>query len=132
MTTQPVLAAVGRFDTVVLDCPDPLALAHFYAALLGQQIADDGDASWQSLRGEASGVCLAFQLATNHVAPRWPDGPAQQMHLDLSVDDFVTAHRQAMALGAVPLSPTSAPEPAQTSGFRVYADPAGHPFCLCR
>ena len=123
---------VGRFDTVVLDCPDPLALAQFYGALLGQEIADDGDDSWQSLRGDGSGVTLAFQRATHYVPPRWPDGPPQQLHLDLTVDDFVTAHRAAVALGARPLSPVSEPEPGQTSGFRVYADPAGHPFCLCR
>jgi catechol 2,3-dioxygenase-like lactoylglutathione lyase family enzyme len=132
MTTQKARSAVGRFDTVVLDCPDPLALAAFYAGLLGQDIADDGDDSWQSLRGDASGVSLAFQRATGYVAPQWPDGPPQQVHLDLTVDDFVTAHGQAVALGAIPLSPTSAPEPGQASGFRVYADPAGHPFCLCR
>jgi catechol 2,3-dioxygenase-like lactoylglutathione lyase family enzyme len=132
MSSPPAPAAVGRFDTVVLDCPDPLALAQFYAGLLGQQIAEDGDESWQSLRGDGSGVCLAFQRATSYVAPQWPDGTPQQLHLDLTVDDFVTAHRQAVALGAVPLSPKSDPEPDQTSGFRVYADPAGHPFCLCR
>jgi hypothetical protein len=91
---------VGRFDTVVLDCPDPRALAEFYAGLLGQDIADDGDDSWQSLSGDGTGVSLAFQRAANYVAPRWPDGPPQH--------------------------------PDQTSGFRVYADPAGHPFCLCR
>jgi catechol 2,3-dioxygenase-like lactoylglutathione lyase family enzyme len=132
MTTPSKRVAVGRFDTVVLDCPDPYALAEFYAALLGQEIADDGDASWQSLRGDGSGVCLAFQRATNYVAPHWPDGPPQQMHLDLTVDDFVLAHQRALALGAAALSPTSAPEPGKTGGFRVYADPAGHPFCLCR
>lgn len=132
MTSQPAREAVGRFDTVVLDCPDPLALAEFYAGLLGQEIADDGDDSWQSLRGDAAGVSLAFQRATNYVAPRWPDGPPQQLHLDLTVQDFGTAHRQAVALGATPLSPTGAPEAGVTSGFRVYADPAGHPFCLCR
>jgi catechol 2,3-dioxygenase-like lactoylglutathione lyase family enzyme len=132
MTTRTVRHAVGRLDTVVLDCPDPLALAEFYAGLLGQEIADDGDDSWQSLRGDASGVSLAFQRATSYVAPQWPDGPPQQLHLDLTVADFVTAHEQAVALGAIPLSPTSAPEPDQASGFRVYADPAGHPFCLCR
>ena len=54
------------------------------------------------------------------------------MHLDLTVDDFITAHERAVALGATPLSPVSAPEPDKTSGFRVYADPVGHPFCLCR
>jgi hypothetical protein len=109
-----------------------MALAEFYAGLLGQEIADDGDDSWQSLRGDGSGVSLAFQRATGYVAPRWPDGPPQQLHLDLTVDDFVTAHARAVALGATALSPTSPPEPDVTTGFRVYADPAGHPFCLCR
>jgi catechol 2,3-dioxygenase-like lactoylglutathione lyase family enzyme len=132
MTTPPAGMAVGRFDMVVLDCPDPQALATFYAGLLGQEIADDGDDSWQSLRGNGSGVRLGFQRATNYVAPQWPDGPPQQMHLDLTVDSFVTAHEGALALGATALSPTSAPGAEKTSGFRVYADPAGHPFCLCR
>jgi len=132
MTTPSTRAAVGRFDTVVFDCPDPLALAQFYADLLGQEIADDGDDSWQSLRGDGSGVSLAFQRATDYVAPNWPQGQPQQLHLDLTVDDLVTAHRQAVALGATPLSPTSAPEPDETRSFRVYADPVGHPFCLCR
>jgi hypothetical protein len=132
MTAPAAHVPVGRFDTVVLDCPDPLALAQFYAGLLGQEIADDGDDSWQSLRGDGSGVTLAFQRATSHVPPQWPDGPPQQLHLDLTVDDFVTAHQGALALGATALSPTSEPEPDKTSGFRVYADPAGHPFCLCR
>ncbi|MGV8908959.1 MAG: VOC family protein [Propionicimonas sp.] len=66
------------------------------------------------------------------MAPQWPDGPPQQLHLDLTVDDFSTAHDQAVALDATPLLPTTAPEPGQTSDFRVYADPTGHPFCLCR
>jgi len=132
MTDPSGRVAVGRLDTVVLDCPDPLALAEFYAGLLGREIDDDGDDSWQSLRGDGSGVTLAFQRATNYVAPNWPDGPPQQLHLDLAVDDFVTAHQGALALGATALSPTSAPDAGQTSGFRVYADPAGHPFCLCR
>jgi len=123
MTTGPARVAVGRFDTVVLDCPDPRALAEFYAGLLGQDIADDGDDSWQSLSGDGSGVSLAFQRAGNYVPPQWPDGPPQQVHLDLTVDDFVTAHRGAVALGATPLSPTTAPEPGETSGFRAAASP---------
>lgn len=138
MTTPPgttaasVGVAVGHFDTVVIDCPDPLALAEFYAGLLGQEIDDDGSDTWQSLRGDGSGITLAFQRADNYVAPSWPDGVPQQLHLDLTVDDLVTAHAAALALGATALAPTSAPEPDQVSSFRVYADPAGHPFCLCR
>jgi catechol 2,3-dioxygenase-like lactoylglutathione lyase family enzyme len=132
MTPASSRAGVGRFDTVVLDCPDPLALAEFYAGLLGQEIDDDGNDSWQSLRGDGSGITLAFQRSHNYVAPQWPDGTPQQLHLDLTVDDFVTAHHEALALGATALSPTSEPDPDTASGFRVYADPAGHPFCLCR
>lgn len=132
MTTGSTHEAVGRFNTVVLDCPDPRSLAKFYAGLLGRDIADDGDDSWQSLSGDGSGVSLAFQRATSYVAPSWPDGPPQQLHLDLTVDDFVTAHVKAVSLGATALSPTTPPEPDEISSFRVYADPAGHPFCLCR
>jgi catechol 2,3-dioxygenase-like lactoylglutathione lyase family enzyme len=132
MSTSATRNAVGRFDTLVLDCPDPQVLAEFYAGLLGQEIADDGDDAWQSLRGDGSGVSLAFQRDPRYVAPQWPDGPPQQLHLDLTVDDFAIAHDRALALGATALAPTTPPEPDKTSGFRVYADPAGHPFCLCR
>jgi catechol 2,3-dioxygenase-like lactoylglutathione lyase family enzyme len=132
MTTPSAKVAVGRFDTVVIDCPDPRALAEFYAGLLGQDIADDGNDSWQSLCGDGSGITLAFQRATSYQAPRWPDGPPQQLHLDLTVDDFAEAHGRAVELGATPLSPTTPPEPGDTNSFRVYADPVGHPFCLCR
>jgi Glyoxalase-like domain len=77
-------------------------------------------------------VSLASQRATNYIAPHWPEGPPQQLQLDLTVEDFITADERAVALGATDLSPTTAPEPDKTSGFRVYADPVGHPFCLCR
>jgi predicted enzyme related to lactoylglutathione lyase len=62
------------------------------------------------------------------VAPQWPDGEPQQIHLDLYVDDIAAAHAAAMALGARVLQ---AAELTAPSGFQVYADPAGHPFCLC-
>ena len=84
------------------------------------------------MRGDGSGVSLAFQRATSYIAPHWPEGPPQQLHLDLTVEDLITAHERAAALGATPLSPTTAPDPDTTIGFRVYADPVGHPFCLCR
>ena len=68
--------------------------------------------------------------APGHVAPDWPDGePQQQVHLDLWVDDFASAHDEVMRLGARVLRLAE----GATSGddFQVYADPAGHPFCLC-
>ena len=91
-----------RLDTVVLDCPDPAALARFYAALLGRQVDPGGDATWQSLTEDGSGLTLAFQRAERYVAPSWPDGVPQQLHLDLTVTDMAAAHARAVQLGAVP------------------------------
>jgi predicted enzyme related to lactoylglutathione lyase len=55
--------------------------------------------------------------------------PQQQIHLDLWVDDLKAAHEKAVSLGARLLQPADDPEAAEV--FQVYADPAGHPFCLC-
>ncbi len=55
--------------------------------------------------------------------------PQQQLHLDLWVDDLKAAHEKAISLGARLLKPADDPEAAEV--FQVYADPAGHPFCLC-
>jgi hypothetical protein len=61
--------------------------------------------------------------------PDWPDGvPQQQIHLDLWVDDFEAAHDEVMALGATLLQ--GAEDTDDADNFQVYADPAGHPFCL--
>lgn len=118
---------IGRLYSYVIDCPDPQALGAFYAELTGYDrlAADDGD--WVVLGRDADGVPrLVFQPAPDHVPPRWPD-PAfpQQAHLDFFVDDLDEAERQVLALGATKLREDL------TYGLRVYADPAGHPFCLC-
>lgn len=115
------LAAVGA---VVLDCPDPVALANFYAALIGGKVEQQED--WVELNGGA-GAPLAFQAAPGFVPPKWPSTAAsQQFHLDLTVADLDAAEREVLALGATVLE---ADDRERT--FRVYADPAGHPFCLC-
>jgi hypothetical protein len=63
------------------------------------------------------------------VRPDWPDGTPQPIHLDLWVDDPAESHELVMSLGATVLKE---PEEGDTpDAFRVYADPAGHPFCLC-
>jgi catechol 2,3-dioxygenase-like lactoylglutathione lyase family enzyme len=111
----------GRMHHVVLDCPEPGVLAAFYSALLGLPVTyRDRDWVVVATSDQASG--LAFQRAPGHQPPTWPD-PAipQQVHLDIMVEDPAAAGRQARALGAVKLA-----------GQDVYADPAGHPFCLVR
>ena len=112
---------------VVLDCPEPSALAGFYAGLLGGEV-DDGDPEWCEVRVRDLPFKLAFQRATPYAPPAWPDGEPQQMHLDLTVLDLDEAGRRATELGAVVLADRVE---EVGSAFVVYADPAGHPFCLC-
>ena len=116
-----------RRQVVVFDAADLAAESAFWAGLLGGTVRAGADWHNVSVDGEWR---LAVQLAPNHVPPDWPDGtPEQQMHLDLHVDDLKAAHAEAISLGARLLRPADNPEAAE--GFQVYADPAGHPFCLC-
>jgi hypothetical protein len=73
-----------------------------------------------STSDRASG--LAFQRSPDQRPATWPD-PAvpQQMHLDVMVEDVAAATPEVLALGATKLD-----------GDGVFADPAGHPFCLIR
>jgi predicted enzyme related to lactoylglutathione lyase len=123
---------IGNLQCTVLDCPDVLELAEFYRALLGGTVNRTDsqwelDENWATLH-TASGTVLAFQRAHDHRPPRWPD-PAQpqQIHLDVGVEDLDTAQRQVLDLGATLLDPGDAHR-----SWRVFADPAGHPFCLVR
>jgi len=117
--------AVAELGVVVLDCPDPRALAEFYAGVLGGTV--EGEGEWVELRLSGQRR-LAFQAAPGLVPPKWPSPDhSQQFHLDLDVEDLDTAEKAVLELGAKPLD---AEDRART--FRVYADPAGHPFCLCR
>lgn len=120
------MSARISFDLLVLDAADIGAEARFYADLLGWSVTDES-ADWITVRGE-SGAGLAFQLAPDHRPPSWPDESVpQQAHLDLTVDDLDAAEARALELGA---RRTGLPDKPDSS-FRVYLDPAGHPFCLC-
>ena len=74
---------IGQLSTIVIDCPEPLALARFYSELLGWPITNQDD-DWVDV-GDGQ-PRLAFQLAPDHQPPRWPD-PAhpQQFHHDVRV-----------------------------------------------
>jgi predicted enzyme related to lactoylglutathione lyase len=117
-----------QLRSVVLDCPDPVALARFYADLLDAR-ADTSDPGWCEVHVDGAPIKIAFQRVEHHRAPDWPDGGPQQVHLDLSVTDLDATSRRAVELGAVVLTgPVEEPDCV----FVVHADPAGHPFCLCR
>jgi catechol 2,3-dioxygenase-like lactoylglutathione lyase family enzyme len=113
---------IGRAHHIIIDCPDPQALAGFYSELLGLPVTYSSDDFVVVARDDTSSG-FAFQLAPDHRAPQWPD-PAhpQQVHLDVMVDDLDNAEPKVLALGARRLA----------GGDHVYADPAGHPFCLIR
>ena len=47
----------------------------------------------------------------------------------LWVDEIEAAHDEVISLGATLLKEAAGGD--SPDDFRVYADPAGHPFCLC-
>ena len=125
-----------KLDLVILDCPDALELARFYADVLGWELEDDSDRDWATLVPPGGGLSpdnpdgratLAFQRIDDFVRPTWPGGAhPQQFHLDLWAGDIDAAEPAVVAAGAV----VHDHQPSESGSFRVYTDPAGHPFCL--
>ncbi|MEW9529998.1 VOC family protein [Microbispora sp. NPDC049125] len=120
------MSGIARMRSVVIDCPDPKALAEFYGALVGWDVINQDD-EWVTL-SDGGQVRLCFQAAPDHKPPIWPDPEhPQQFHLDVRVDDLDKAEAAVLEIGAV----KHGHQPSTEGGFRVYLDPAGHPFCLC-
>ena len=115
--------AIARFPSIVIDCPDPGALAKFYGALLDWKV--DVSSDWAEVRADY-GQCISFQQVEAYIPPRWPNQEVpQQMHLDVIVDDLDAGEAAVLDLGA-----TKHDHQPGTS-FQVFLDPGGHPFCLC-
>lgn len=135
-------AGVPQLLQVVLDCRNPRALAEFYRVLFGLRYRagdeppapggpDPRGADWLCLRRPDGSPALAFQFVADLPEPVWPDGsPPQMLHLDTtvsSVAELEVADARALGLGArLLLDRTDDPD----EPLRVYADPAGHPFCV--
>src|SRR5262245_43533187 len=116
--------ALARFPGFVIDCPDAAGLATFYGTILGWEIETrDG---WADIRPSDGSNCISFQQVSGYRPPYWPSQTVpQQMHLDLIVDSLDQSEADVVALGAT----KAEAQPGET--FRVFLDPAGHPFCLC-
>lgn len=134
--------AFPQLRQVVLDCTDARVLAEFYRRLLGLQYrpgdeppaageADPMGQDWLVLRDAAGNSSMAFQQVAVLPVATWPEGPIpQQLHLDMTVPttaDLDVQHERCLALGARVLRDRS-DDPEEP--LRVYADPAGHPFCI--
>ena len=113
-------------QVVVFDTADLAAESRFWAGVLGGSVSLEDDWHMVLVDGEPR---VGVQLAPDHVPPEWPDGEPQQVHLDLWVADPEAAHDEVTALGARMLKP--AEDNDDPDDYRVYADPAGHPFCVC-
>ncbi|MBI5338344.1 MAG: VOC family protein [Mycolicibacterium rufum] len=115
---------IGQLRSVVVDCPDPQGLAGFWAEVLGGAVTEE-EPDWVVVT-DPSGRRLAFQLSPEHRPPRFPDAHAsQQIHLDVVVEDVDAAEREVLRLGG-----TRVTDAEGEDHFRVFRDPAGHPFCL--
>lgn len=120
--------ALGRVSGVVLECRDPSVLAAFYSRLTEWPVTFAED-DWYSIGETADAEFhLSFQRSPDHRPPTWPDpASSMQAHLHLRVADIDEAERVVLAIGGSKLDHQPAPQSA-----RVFADPAGHPFCLVR
>ncbi|MEU6746258.1 VOC family protein [Spirillospora sp. NPDC046719] len=114
-------------SSVIIDAADVAAESAFWHRLLGGSITRTPTHHFIQAPGLP---VLVVQSAPGHMAPNWPDDASQQMHLDFGVDDLAAADRTATGAGATRLRPTDDVTPETRTGSRVYASPAGHPFCL--
>jgi catechol 2,3-dioxygenase-like lactoylglutathione lyase family enzyme len=111
---------------VVLDAPDPSALARFYARLLDWEIAAE-EPTWVTLKPPDGIAYIAFHISPEYVPPVWPpvEGrPQQMLHLDIEVGDLDEAVADAVEMGA------RLADFQPQKEVRVMLDPIGHPFCL--
>lgn len=120
-----------RQGAIVIDSADPEELSEFYRKLLKWERSEqvfEGE-RWFILTPVGKGVPLVFQLNLDYEPPVWPAEPGgqqQMMHLDFYVEasEMEQSTRHALECGAV-LAKTQFSE-----SWRVFLDPAGHPFCI--
>ena len=123
---------IAHYVYTALDCDNPVELAHFYSKITGLKIQpfDEGETAetceWLELWDEKNRTKMAFQKIENYAKPTWPTGGLpQQAHMDFHAKDLDIAQKQLLEIGAVKAG--FQPKPHR---FRVYLDPAGHPFCI--
>jgi catechol 2,3-dioxygenase-like lactoylglutathione lyase family enzyme len=121
---------IGWIREIVLNTPDPWALAQFWAGLVGGTPVE-WYPGWVTLEPPPHGQRLSFQAAD--AGAQDAPGAAGLVHFDVLVGDLAVAHERVLAAGATFVSERTSPRPGrggQQVPWRVYHDPAGHAFCL--
>lgn len=115
--------------SLVVDAADLERESSFWHRLLGGSITRAATHHFLEIAGFPA---IVIQHAPEQVPPQWPDGVGQQLHLDLATDDAERADRLVLDAGGRRLRPADNVDTAtvMTSSSRIYASPAGHPFCL--
>jgi catechol 2,3-dioxygenase-like lactoylglutathione lyase family enzyme len=117
------VAAGIRLSSPTINCPDALAMAGFYAGITGGRVVYT-DPVWATVNGP--GGRIDFQTDPAYVPPTWPEPTVPiQFHLDFYVEDLAGAEAIVLAAGA-----TRYAHQPNADHCLVFADPAGHPFCL--
>jgi hypothetical protein len=130
--------SLPTYVQVVLDTTDVRGLAEFYRELMGYEYRpgdeprpEERNVDWLVIRHPSGSPRLAFQLTQKLPRSTWPEPDVpQQLHLDLSVptkQDLDAQHQRVLDMGAT-LRFDRSDDPQEP--LRVYADPAGHPFCI--
>lgn len=111
-----------RLSSTTVNCPDAGALADFYATITSGRVTYRHRSFATVL---APGGRIDFQTVAEYEPPTWPESATALLHLDFLVEDLDEATGVVEAAGArrLPFQPNA-------KHCLVFADPAGHPFCL--
>ena len=111
-----------RLSSVAVNGPDAAALARFYADITGGSVTFFSR-EWATVDGP--GGRIDFQTVEDYAPPTWPAAGSALIHLDFFVEDLAAAQARVLAAGAIRFD-----EQPNEDHCLVFADPAGHPFCL--
>lgn len=125
MASSSPVRPIGRLNWVQVDCADPVRLARFWGAVLGQEIDEamgDPPQYLGLVPNEPEAVVVSFQRVSELKTVK------NRLHLDVSVDDVDEAAARVVELGgSIPAN-----DDHHEYGFhwRLAADPEGNEFCL--
>jgi hypothetical protein len=123
---------IGWIREIVLNSADPHGLANFWSGLVGGASVE-WYPGWVTLEPPPNGQRLSFQGTGGHSGQAGWTAAGSGVHFDVLVGDLDTAHERVGAAGAIYVAEHVSPRPGpggEQIRWRVYQDPAGHPFCL--